>query len=138
MLKGLVAVGRGDQGHIYDEDWGVPEGNPLTSVEVYSNTDSAINSSRDYFTLDGAYDWLRTGSYRVASFVGYNYSRYKMNALGGMQLNVAPAERCDPPKTLVLQEMDEWRSLRLGTVAELMLTPQLKLTADVAYLPYVK
>ena len=28
--------------------------------------------------------------------------------------------------------------MRLGTVAELMLTPQLKLTADAAYLPYVK
>jgi hypothetical protein len=64
MLKGLVAVGRGEQGHINDEDWGVPDGDPLASVEVYSNTDSAISSSLDYFTLDGGYDWLRTGSYR--------------------------------------------------------------------------
>jgi hypothetical protein len=96
MLKGLVAVGRGDQGHINDEDWGIPREQPVTSVEVYSNTDSSISSSLDHFTLDGGYDWLRTGSYRVASFVGYNYSRYKMNALGCTQFNLSPPQRCDP------------------------------------------
>ncbi len=138
MMKGFVGVGRGDQGHINDEDWGLPRGEPVTSVEPYSNTLSNVSSSLDYFTLDGGYDWLRTGAYRVASFVGYNYSRYKMNALGCTQFNVTPPRPCDPPKLVILQEMDEWRSLRLGTSAELMLTPQLKLTADAAYLPYVK
>jgi hypothetical protein len=33
---------------------------------------------------------------------------------------------------------DTWRALRLGTVLDTMLAPGLKLTADVAYLPYVK
>jgi opacity protein-like surface antigen len=138
MMKGIVGIGRGDQGHINDQDWGLPRGQPVTSVEPYSNTLSNVSSSLDYFTLDGGYDWLRTDTYRVASFVGYNYFRYKMNALGCRQLNVAPPDDCgDPPTTVILQEMDEWRSLRLGTAADLMLTPQLKLSAEAAYLPYV-
>ena len=139
MLKGIVGVGRGDEGHIQDEDWGIARTGPVVSVTPYQITQSNVSSSLDYFTLDLGYDWLRTGSYRVASFVGYNYFRYKMNALGCTYLNIAPPEPCgDPPTLVILQEMDEWRSWRLGTVAELMLTPQLKLTGEVAYLPFVR
>ena len=134
MLKGIVGVGRGSEGEIYDEDWGLFSGSM-----PYQITKSNVSSSLNYFTLDGGYDWLRTDTYRVASFVGYNYFSYKMNALGCTFNNFAPPQACGPePPTLVfLQETDEWRSLRLGTSAELMLTPQLKLTGDVAYLPYV-
>jgi hypothetical protein len=38
----------------------------------------------------------------------------------------------------VLGENDKWQSLRIGANAEAMLTPQLKLVADVAFLPYVR
>jgi len=139
MLKGIVGVGRGDEGHIQDEDWGIARTVPVVSVTPYQITQSNVSSSLDYFTLDLGYDWLRTRSYRVASFVGYNYFRYKMNALGCTYLNIAPPEPCgDPPTLVILQEMDEWRSWRLGTVAELMLTPTLKLTGEVAYLPFVR
>lgn len=140
MLKGFVGVGRGDSGHIRDEDWGVPDEDdgPPDEVQPYSNTGSNVTASLDYFTLDAGYDVLRTDSYRVAPFIGYNYFRYKMNALGCTEFNDLPAQSCDAPaKSLFLQEMDEWRSLRLGTSAELMLTPQLKLTAEAAYLPHV-
>ena len=134
MLKGIVGVGRGSDGEIYDEDWGLGSGST-----PYQITKSNVSSSLNYFTLDGGYDWLRTDTFRVASFVGYNYFSYKMNALGCTFNNFAPPPVCGPePPTLVfLQETDEWRSLRLGTSAELMLTPALKLTGDVAYLPYV-
>lgn len=137
MLKGIVGVGRGNTGAIYDEDWGLA--NPAgTEVTPYQVTKSDISSSLDYFTLDGGYDLVRTDTYRIAPFVGYNYFHYKMNALGSSYLNFSPPQPSgDPSTTVFLQEMDEWRSLRLGTAAELMLTPALKLTGDVAYLPYV-
>ena len=98
-----------------------------------------MSASLDYFTLDLGYDWLRTGNYRVAPFVGYNYFRYKMNALGCTFMELSPPESCGGPPTGVgLQEMDEWRSWRLGAVGELMLTPQLRVTGEVAYLPFVR
>lgn len=138
MLKGIVGVGRGRSGEIFDEDWG-QSNKAVTDVTPYQVTRSDISSSLDYFTLDGGYDLLRTDAYRVAPFIGYNYFRYKMNALGCTFNNFAPPQVCgsEPPTLVFLQEMDEWRSLRLGTSAELMLTSQLKLSGDVAYLPYV-
>lgn len=139
MLKGFVGVGRGSTGNIYDEDWGLND-TPLTEITPYQVTRSDISSSLDYFTLDAGYDLLRTSTYRVAPFIGYNYFRYKMNALGCTFDSLLPPSACnpaDPPTMLFLQETDKWRSLRLGTSAELMLTPQLKLTGDFAYLPYV-
>jgi opacity protein-like surface antigen len=139
VLKGFVGVGRGSSGKIYDEDWGLSDPG-VTDVTPYQVTRSDISSSLDYFTLDGGYDLVRTDAYRVTPFIGWNYFRYKMNALGCTFLQLSPAQVCDaadPPTAVFLQEMDTWRSLRLGTSAELMLTSRLKLTGDVAYLPYV-
>jgi opacity protein-like surface antigen len=136
MIKSIVGVGRGKQGHIRDEDWGVENAEPPTQIKPYTNTESSITSSLDYFTIDGGYDLLRTGTYRIAPYVGYSYFHYKMTDFGCLYLSYVPAQ-CEGPPTTGLQETDEWRSLRLGTAAELMLTSQLKLTADAAYLPYV-
>ena len=55
--------------------------------------------------------------------------------------SLSPPQTCqpgDPPRKLFLQEEDTWISWRLGTSAELMLTPWLKLSGDVAYLPIVR
>ena len=43
-----------------------------------------------------------------------------------------------PLNVFVLGQNDKWQSLRIGANAETMLTPQLKLVADVAFLPYVR
>jgi hypothetical protein len=64
-----------------------------------------------------------------------------MNAFGCTLGMVVPPTPCDadaPPRQLFLQEEDTWISWRLGTSAVLMLTPRLKLTGDVAYLPIVR
>ena len=140
MLKGFVGVARGDEGHIRDEDWGVPDEDdgPPSEVQPYSLTESSASTSLDYFTLDGGYDLLRTGTYKVAPFIGYSYFHYKMSDLGCTELNDMPPQSCYAgPRIVSLQEMDKWRSMRLGAAAQLMLTPQLKLTAEAAYLPYV-
>jgi len=138
VLKGIVGVGRGSSGEIFDEDWGLTIGDPPTEVVPYQITRSDISSSLNYFSIDGGYNIARTDTYRITPFVGYNYFHYKMNALGCSFQNFAPALPCNGAPTMVfLQETDKWRSLRLGTSAELMLTPQLKVAGEVAYLPYV-
>ena len=84
-------------------------------MQPYQNTRANVSASLDYFTLDLGHDWLRTGNYRVAPFVGYNYFRYKMNALGCTFMELSPPKSCGgPPTSVGLQEMDEWRSWRLG------------------------
>ncbi len=141
MLKGFIGRGRGDEGHIDDEDWGNAEGSPPTEVTGYQVTDSATTNKISYFTLDLGYDWLRARDYKVAPFIGYNYFGYGMSAFGCTLGMVVPPTPCDadaPPRQLFLQEEDTWISWRLGTSAVLMLTPRLKLTGDVAYLPIVR
>jgi len=142
MVKGFIGLGKGDQGHIYDEDWGnvFPSSPPPTEVNGYQVTESPTTSKIRYFTLDLGYDWLRGAGYKVASYGGYNYFEYTMSAFGCTFLQFVPPQTCqpgDPPRKLFLQEEDTWISWRLGTSAELMLTPWLKLSGDVAYLPIV-
>ena len=143
MVKGFIGLGKGDQGHIYDEDWGnvFPSSPPPTEVNGYQVTESATTSKIRYFTLDLGYDWLRGAGYKVASYGGYNYFEYTMSAFGCTFLQFVPPQTCqpgDPPRKLFLQEEDTWISWRLGTSAEVMLTPWLKLSGDVAYLPIVR
>lgn len=144
MVKGFLGMGRGDQGHINDEDWGnrTPDPPaPATLVTGYSNTDSATTEKIRYFTLDVGYDVLRAPNYKVTPFIGYSYFRYMLSAFGCTDLTLSPAANCMPPdasnRQLFLGEKDSWISWRLGTSAELRLTPWLRLTADVAYLPIV-
>jgi len=144
MFKGFMGLGQGDQGHIFDEDWGVAIRNnagDITEINGFQNTQSATTTKIHYLTLDLGYDWLRGQGYKVASYLGYNYFQYAMKAFGCTALKFSPPRVCDPtapPRQLFLQEDDAWISWRLGTSAEIQLAPRLKLSGDVAYLPYVK
>jgi hypothetical protein len=144
MVKGFLGMGRGDQGHINDEDWGnrVPDPPaPATLVTGYSNTDSPTTEKLRYFTLDVGYDVLRAPNYKITPFIGYNYFRYMLSAFNCTDLTLSPPSNCNPDfasgRQLFLQEKDSWISWRLGTSAELRLTPWLRISADVAYLPIV-
>jgi hypothetical protein len=62
-----------------------------------------------------------------------------MNAFGCVQLMNTTAN-CVPPvpnSFLGIIEDDTWKSLRVGSVADIRLTDRLTLTGEVAYLPYV-
>ena len=65
MLKGIVGVGRGGGGRSTTGIRGLFSGYRGAQI-----TKSNVSSSLNDFTLDGGYDWLRTDTYRVASFVG--------------------------------------------------------------------
>jgi len=49
MLKGFIGRGRGDEGHIDDEDWGNAEGNPPIKVTGYLVTDFATTNKITLF-----------------------------------------------------------------------------------------
>jgi opacity protein-like surface antigen len=134
FVKGFVGGGRISGGQLNDEDWNLGPG------IGYSNTISTpVTGSIGYGTIDGGYDFLRGPWYKVGGFVGYNYYNEDKSAFGCVQIG-SPLSDCVPSipsSTLVITENDTWNSLRLGTNAEFMAFPNVKVTADAAWLPYV-
>ena len=134
FVKGNIGVGSLLGGHLNDEDWAIFGG----SV-AYSNTVSKpVNGDIDYTTLDLGYDFFRGVSYKFGTFVGYNYYREDKSAYGCTQI-ANPLSDCIPAipsSVLVITENDTWNSLRVGVNGDIMVTDQLKLGADIAYLPY--
>ena len=133
FLKGFVGGGKLLGVKMNDEDWIPSENIP------YSNTlSNPVSGSIGYATLDAGYNFLRGAGFKVGGFVGYNYYRDNKSAYGCTQIAGAPV--CDPAianSTLVIAQDDKWQSMRLGINGVVMLTDQLTLTADAAYLPLV-
>ncbi|MCG6207231.1 outer membrane beta-barrel protein [Rhodopseudomonas sp. HC1] len=137
FLKGFAGGGKLLSGHMNDEDWIADEGIP------YSNTLSdPVKGSIAYATLDVGYNLLRGSDYKFGGFVGYNYYRENKSAYGCVQTAGGPASAiCGSPISnaiLAMTENDTWHSLRVGFNGELGLGRGVKLSADAAYLPYVK
>ncbi len=137
MLKGIVGAGWGDDGHINDEDWGLIINQAPPVILPYSNTDHPTESKIRYYTVDAGYSVLKGPDYAVTPFVGYNLFRQKMDALGCTQVATSPPSPCAQNGLLVLEEDDTWKSLRVGASVDLKVTNRLKLSGDLAYLPYV-
>ena len=136
-LKGFAGGGTLLSGRMNDEDWIANDGIP------YSNTLSdPVKGSIAYATLDIGYDLLRGRDYKFGGFVGYNYYRENKSAYGCVQTAGATASAiCGSPianTVLAMTENDTWHSLRVGFNGEMGLGRGLKLSADAAYLPYVK
>lgn len=138
MIKGVLGTGQGSNGHINDEDWAIDHGGTLIPN---SNTWSAASYKIPYAIIDVGYDVWRDGRTTVAPFVGYNYFKQEMEAFGCYQL-ANPNADCYattyPTSRLVNTDTDTWHALRLGAAIDTYLTPSLKLSGDIAYLPYVK
>jgi len=150
FAKGFIGGGTLTGGHMNDEDFNI-DGDRFIAPGVrdrvpYTNTISpkVAGSIPGYGTIDAGYDWWRTQTYRLGTFVGYNYYQEKMGAYGVAQTanpygpfgpNVTPS--LPPTGHAIITQEAVWQSLRLGAAGELYLAPRLKLTADVAYLPYV-
>jgi opacity protein-like surface antigen len=140
MVKGYVGLGSGNSGHMNDEDWmlGPPD---FAAWVPYSNTVSNIDQEITYGTIDAGYDYLRGDGYKVAPFAGYTVFRQDMKAMGCVQIS-HPYSDCVgadivPTSVTGITEKDTWQAVRLGSSFDVMLSPQLKLTAEAAWLPYV-
>lgn len=137
MVKGFVGGGSGG-GQLNDEDWGLFFFPPPIFIP-YSNTVSDVDNRIRYGTIDVGYDWMYGRGYKVASFIGYNVLQQNMKAFGCTQI-ANPFSDCVPPiptSVLAITEDDTWKSLRLGTSAEFLLIPRVKVSAEAAYLPWV-
>jgi opacity protein-like surface antigen len=134
FVKGNIGVGRITSGHMNDEDWG------LDPSFAYSNTFSELGTgSFGYLTADLGLNVASGPGYRVGWFAGYHRWFEQMSAVTCAQIASPASGICAPPifGRPVITETTRWQSLRLGIVADVMLTDRLKLTADAAYLPYV-
>jgi len=135
MVKGLIGVGSGRSGHMNDEDWAL--GGALLA---YSNTlADPVHDRINYGLIDVGYDVLRTGDYKIAPFVGYTQFNSDMSAFGCTPIaafNCVPAVPATGAPNIT--EDDTWQALRVGVAGDAMLSPQVKLSADVAYLPYAQ
>jgi opacity protein-like surface antigen len=131
FVKGLLGAGAINRGSLNDEDF--------PAVFVYSNTRSNASGHIGYGTVDLGYALLRSPEAKLGAFVGYNYDEEDINAYGCTQL--AGAQTCIPgsfpASFLGITQDGHYNSLRVGLSSELMFTDRLKLTADVAYLPWV-
>jgi len=137
MVKGMIGTGSGG-GRMNDEDWGLPSP-PFAAFVPYSNTLSDVDNKINYATIDVGYDLWRGPAHRVAWFVGYGFLHQDMKGSGCTQI-ANPNSDCVPSipnSVLAITETDQWRAMRLGAVADFALAPALKLTGEVAYLPFV-
>ncbi len=151
FAKGFLGGGTLTGGHMNDEDFNI-DGDNLISPGVhervpYTNTISpkVKGDIPEYGTIDAGYDWWRTPTYRLGTFVGYNYYSETMGAYGVAQTANpngpfgpnTPSVPLAPVGHAIITQEATWQSLRLGAAGEFNLAPRLKLSADVAYLPYV-
>jgi opacity protein-like surface antigen/outer membrane protease len=135
FAKGNLGIGIVNGGQQNDEDWLI-----FAGTVPYSNTLSSTNDGKlGYGTLDLGYDVLRGPGYKVGPFVGYNYFTERWDTFGCAQIanQFSDCVPTVPSTTLIGTQDSTWQSLRVGMNSEVMLVPDLKLTADLAYLPYV-
>jgi opacity protein-like surface antigen len=135
FVKGYFGIGDLTSGHLNDEDF-------PPALVPYSNTLSAQKNGRLlYASADIGYDFWMTPVAKAGAFVGYHYYNQRENAVGCNQIAGNPAV-CFPGQVpagqLTITETEHWNSLRVGLAGEFMLTPQLKISGDAAYLPYVR
>jgi opacity protein-like surface antigen/outer membrane protease len=135
FAKGFIGGGRINGGHLNDEDWGIDAGAP-----GYSNTLSQlVGTGMNYAAVDVGTDVMHGADYRAGLFVGYAHVHEQYFDDTCVQL-AAPSQGCVPATfgQPGITETDNWNALRLGAAADVWLTPNLQLTADAAYLPYVQ
>jgi hypothetical protein len=139
FLKGFVGGGKIRTGHMNDEDFGIPFA-PVIFELPYSNTLSTpVTGNTTYGAVDGGFDVKRGPDYKIGLFAGYFWFNEKMNTFG---CTVVAGFNCIPPVpstgSAIITENDKWQAVRLGVSGETMLTDRVKLSGEVAYLPWVK
>lgn len=137
FLKGYIGGGKIVGGNLFDEDF------PPLEVP-YSKTISDTKGNLDYANIDVGYtlyDGRGKGTgltARFGPFVGFHYWHEKVDALGCAQVSggticAGGASPPEPTSTKIISEEDKWSAFRVGAVADVWFTRELKLTAEAAY-----
>jgi opacity protein-like surface antigen len=135
FVKGFVGGGALTRGRLNDEDWAI-----FNLTVPYSNTISDVKGKIVYATIDAGYDVFRAPGQKLGVFAGYNFYKENKDGYGCVQI-ANPSSDCVPslPNTvLAITENNTWQALRVGVNGQMILLPDLKLTGDIAYLPYVR
>lgn len=133
FVKGFIGAAVFSGGRLQDEDF-PPAASP------YSSTNSNSRDGRfEYASVDLGYYLLNGPRGKLGGFVGYFYDREKMTAFGCTQTtgNTDICTPAIPGNILALSQEYRWHALRLGVAGEVSILPNLRLTADAAWLPYV-
>ena len=137
FVKGFIGGGGTNNGDMNDEDFLIPLGG---TVAAYSNTLSpAVTGSIGYGAIDGGFDFLRGPGYKVGVFGGYFVLNQEMKAFGCTpiaNINCIPA--VPTSGSPVITENDNWQAARIGLAGETMLTDRVKISGEVAYLPWAQ
>ena len=134
FVKGYFGVGILAGGNLQDEDFP-----PV--IAPYSSTNSAAKDGHlSYASMDLGYYFLDTAQAKLGPFVGYHFYGEKLNAFGCTQTATNPFVCAGgiPDSIRVLTQNNHWYSARVGAAGEVTIAPNLKLSGDAAYLPYVK
>src|SRR4051812_9967347 len=135
FVKGFLGAGGITGGTLVDEDF---PGGSLPDNAVYSNTRSPLKGNIGYANIDVGYNVLAAPGAKVGAFVGYNYYTQHFNGFGCNQVTTSFLCVGADPNYQVFGEDERYDSLRVGLAAEFMLTDRLKLSAEAAYLPWVR
>jgi opacity protein-like surface antigen/outer membrane protease len=130
FFKGFTGMGAVGSGKMIDEDF------PPDTVPYSATRSEQRGGSINYVSADLGYTFATGARYRIGGFVGYHYLNERLNSFGCMSF---ASNLCVPATSgamLVISDQANWNSLRLGLTADYMLTDQLKLTAEAAWLPY--
>jgi outer membrane protease len=134
FLKGYLGIGTVSNGHLQDEDF------PPVATPYSSTTSDQRNGYLDYASVDVGYNFVRGGDFNLGAFVGYHYFNEVVNAFGCMQTAGNPniCQPSIPTPVETISQNNKWQSLRVGLDGSVMLAGRFKLTADAAWLPYVR
>jgi hypothetical protein len=132
FFRGYAGFSGLNHGALNDEDF-------PPAIAPYSNTLSQQQGGKlAYGSIDFGQIVVKNERLRVSLFAGYGYlnetvSAYGCNQIAGNPFVCAPAIGSG---VLAITEESSWQFARLGILAEVKVLDRLKLSAEVAWLPY--
>ncbi len=134
FLKGNAGFGGLNSGSLNDEDF-------PPALTPYSNTLSQQQGGKlGYGSIDFGQILVQRERVSAGLFVGYGYLSETVNAYGCDQLASNPFV-CQPaigPGVLGITEESHWQFARLGLLGEFKLLDCLKLSTELAWVPYTQ
>jgi hypothetical protein len=131
FARAFAGLGNITGGSLQDEDF-------PPAITPYSSTQSVQRNGRlNYATAD--FGWIyRTRTFGLSLFAGYHYYSEQLHAFGCIQTASNPGCMPSVPNSVaVITESTHWHAVRFGLGAESNITSALKLSGEVAYIPYV-
>jgi hypothetical protein len=137
FLKWNLGFGKTVSGSLVDEDFMLPT--PPFAFPYSRTTSDQGDGSLGFATIDLGYNFLGWSTFQVGGFIGYNFLKETVNAVGCAQQGGNP-DICVPAATtsaLVITEQAHWSSFRVGVAADWFAFDRFKLSTTVAWLPFV-